>query len=156
MTDATSTPELTAETTIAAAPAAVWSLVSDLARMNEWSPQVVRTVVRPSPTRLGSRMFNLNQQGLKRWPTTAKVVRFTPERDLAFRVTENRSIWSFQLEPTADGGTRLTHRRETPQGISMLSKVLTKVALGGQEPFVAELQKGMQQTLSRIKAAAEG
>ena len=146
--------ELSASVTIAATPAQVWSLISDLPRMNEWSPQVVRTVVVPSPTRLGSRMFNLNKQGRKRWPTTGRVVRFAPSRDLAFRIAENRTIWSFQLED-ADGGTRVTHRRETPQGISVLSKVLTKVALGGQEPFVAELKQGMQQTLERIKAAAE-
>jgi len=155
MTAAVTTPDLTAEITIDASPAAVWALVSDLARMPEWSPQVVRTVVRPAPARLGSRMFNLNQKGLKRWPTTGKVVRFTPEREIAFRITENRSIWSFQLEPTADGGTHVVHRRETPQGISMLSKVLTKVALGGQEPFVADLRAGMAQTLARIKDAAE-
>jgi len=146
--------ELSASVTIAATPAQVWSLISDLPRMNEWSPQVVRTVVVPSPTQLGSRMFNLNKQGRKRWPTTGRVVRFAPSRDLAFRIAENRTIWSFQLED-ADGGTRVTHRRETPQGISVLSKVLTKVALGGQEPFVAELKQGMQQTLERIKAAAE-
>ena len=147
--------ELSAETTIAAPPATVWALLSDLTQMPRWSPQVVRTVVRPAPTGLGSRMFNLNRQGAKRWPTTGKVVRFTPERDLAFRITENRTVWSFQLEPISDGGTRVVHRRETPHGISMLSKVLTKVALGGQEPFVAELQRGMAQTLSRVKATAE-
>jgi uncharacterized protein YndB with AHSA1/START domain len=155
MTDAATVPtELTAMITIAAEPAQVWSLVSDLTRMREWSPQVVRTVVLPQPVRLGSRMFNLNRQGRKRWPTTGKVVRFAPHRDLAFRITENRTVWSFQLEE-ADGGTQVTHRREAPQGISALSKVLTKVALGGQEPFVAELQRGMQQTLERIRAAAE-
>jgi uncharacterized protein YndB with AHSA1/START domain len=153
MTDAR-VSDLTAEVTIAAPPAQVWSLVSDLARMNEWSPQVVRTLVVPSPTQLGSRMVNLNQQGRKRWPTTGKVVRFVAGKDIAFRITENKSIWSFQLDEV-DGGTRLTHRRETPHGISLLSKVLTKVALGGQQPFVAELQRGMRQTLERIKDAAE-
>jgi uncharacterized protein YndB with AHSA1/START domain len=155
MTDAaTPQTELTATVTIDAPPAHVWSLLSDLTRMREWSPQVVRTAVVPRPVRLGSRMFNLNKQGAKRWPTTGKVVRFSPNSDIAFRITENRTIWSFQLEE-ADGGTRVTHRRETPQGISSLSKVLTRVALGGQEPFVAELQRGMQQTLTRVKTAAE-
>ncbi len=100
-------------------------------------------------------MLNLNKQGRKRWPTSGKIVRFTSDKEIAFRITENRTVWSFRLEPTADGGTRVTHRREVPHGISMLSKVLTKVALGGQEPFVAELRSGMSQTLSRIKAEAE-
>jgi uncharacterized protein YndB with AHSA1/START domain len=155
MTDAaTSQAELTATVTIDAPPARVWSLLSDLTRMREWSPQVVRTAVVPRPVRLGSRMFNLNQQGKKRWPTTGKVVRFSPNRDIAFRITENRAIWSFQLEEV-DGGTRVTHRRETPQGTSALSRTLVKIALGGQKPFLAELQRGMQQTLDRVKVAAE-
>jgi len=156
MTDATTPRELSASVTIAATPAQIWSLISDLPRMHEWSPQVVRTVVVPKPTQLGSRMFNLNRQGrLKRWPTTGKVVRFSPNREIAFRITENRTIWSFQLEEV-DGGTRVTHRRETPQGISAVSTVLTKLMLGGMEPFAAELQEGMQQTLGRVKAVAEG
>jgi uncharacterized protein YndB with AHSA1/START domain len=151
----TDSPDLTAETTIAASPATVWSLVSDPSRMSAWSPQVVRTVVVPSPARLGSRMFNLNKKGLKRWPTTAKIVAFDAERELAFRITENRTIWSFELEPTADGGTRVTHRRRAPEGISALSNMLVNALLGGQEPFRADLEAGMSQTLSRIKTEAE-
>ena len=77
----TDSPDLTAETTISASPATVWSLVSDPSRMSQWSPQVVRTVVVPAPARLGSRMFNLNKKGLKRWPTTGKIVRFVDRRE---------------------------------------------------------------------------
>jgi uncharacterized protein YndB with AHSA1/START domain len=148
--------ELKATITVAAPPARVWALVTDVRRMNEWSPQVVRTVVLGRPLRLGTWFLNLNHQGRKHWPTTAKVVRFQPHRDFAFRVTENRTIWSFQLEPTADGGTVITHRRETPDGISAVSKVLTAVALGGQESFVPELLEGMSQTLERVRAELEG
>lgn len=148
--------ELKATLTVAAPPAQVWALVSDVTRMAEWSPQVVRSVVLGGRVRLGARFVNLNQQGWKRWPTTAKVVRFEPHRDFAFRIVENHTIWSFQLEPTADGGTLVTHRRETPDGISLLSRALTKVALGGQEPFVVELLEGMSRTLERIKAELEG
>lgn len=148
--------ELSATIEIDAAPAQVWALVADLPRMREWSDQVVRTTVIGGQPKVGAWMVNLNQQGRKRWPTTARVVRFTPHSDLAFRVTENRAVWSFQLEPL-DGGarTRVTHRREAPQGISVLSKGLTKVVLGGQESFRAELTAGMGTTLQRVKAAAE-
>jgi len=148
--------ELQATITVAAPPAQVWALVTDVPRMAEWSPQVVRSVVIGGRVRLGSRFVNLNRQGPKRWPTTAKVVRFDPHTDFAFRIAENHTIWSFRLEPTADGGTVITHRRETPDGISLLSRVLTKVALGGQEPFVAELLEGMSQTLERIRAELDG
>ncbi|SFC90705.1 Polyketide cyclase / dehydrase and lipid transport [Nocardioides terrae] len=144
--------DLEATITVAASPAQVWALVTDVARMPEWSPQVVRSVVLGGRVKLGARFVNVNRQGPKRWPTTAKVVRFTPHSDFAFRIFENHTIWSFQLEPAVDGGTVVTHRRETPDGISLASRVLTKIALGGQEPFTAELLDGMSRTLERIEA----
>ena len=147
--------QLEQTTDIAAPPERVWALVTDVARMASWSPQVLRTFVRGKVVGPGTTFLNLNRQGVKVWPTRAKVVRFEPHRDFAFRIAENHTVWSFHLEPTADGGTRLTQRRETPHGISSLSKVLTKAVLGGQEPFTEELRRGMRQTLERVKAEAE-
>ncbi|WP_193604980.1 SRPBCC family protein [Nocardioides dongkuii] len=147
--------DLEASIEVAAPPAAVWSLVSDPARAREWSPQVLRTVVR-RPVGVGTRFLNLNHRGPLVWPTTAKVVAYEPHVRFAFRVSENRTIWSFTLEPTADGGTRLTNRREAPDGISGVSLALTRVALGGVDTFTEELRAGMQETLRRIKAELEG
>ena len=133
----------------------VWSLVSDLPRMAEWSPQVVRTFLHGGrPVRLGSTMVNLNRRGLLVWPTSTKVVRFEPGVEVAFRVRENHTVWSFTLEPTA-GGTRLVQRREAPHGTSRISHVLVDRVLGGQRVFQGELCEGMSQTLARIKAEAE-
>lgn len=153
MSEQTTYPQLEATVDVDATPAEVWAVVSDLPRMREFSPQVVRTVV-PGGVRLGARMFNLNRQGWKRWPTTARVVRFDPQHEIAFRVTENRTIWSFRLVPS-DGGTTIVHRRETPDGISKVSTTLTTKVLGGVPGFNRELQQGMQATLGRIKAAVE-
>jgi uncharacterized protein YndB with AHSA1/START domain len=138
---------------IAAPPAKVWSLVSDLRNMARWSPQVVKTFVK-TPVAEGSTMFNINRRKLLVWPTQAKVVRFVPEQEIAFRVKENFTVWSYQLEATGTG-TRLTSRREAPQGISDLSVGLTKRALGGVDVFTEELQHGMRETLGKIKADAE-
>ncbi len=138
---------------IAAPPATVWALVSDLRNMARWSPQVVKTFVK-TPVREGSTMFNINRRKLLVWPTQAKVVRLVPEQEIAFRVKENFTVWSYQLEATP-AGTRVTARREAPQGISDLSVGLTKRALGGVDAFTTELQTGMQQTLAKIKADAE-
>ena len=146
--------ELEASTVIAATPATIWAMVTDVRRMASWSPQVVRTVVLGGPLRRGTRFVNLNRQGWKHWPTNAQVVRFTPHSDFAFKILENGTVWSFRLEP-AEGGTRVTERRETPTGISLLSRGLTKAVLGGQEAFVEELLAGMTQTLERLKAEAE-
>ncbi|MFT4085297.1 MAG: SRPBCC family protein [Nocardioides sp.] len=152
-----SAPELEARITIDASAAQLWSMITDVSRMASWSPQVVRTHVFGRPVRLGTRFVNLNRHGLKRWPTTAKVVRFAPHSDFAFRVVENRTVWSFQLAESADrpGTTVVTHRREVPDGTSLLSRGLIKALLGGQERFVAELEAGMNTTLRRLKAEAE-
>jgi len=155
MTTTDAQPDLFASTTIAASPAQVWALVTDVRRMAEWSPQVRRTFVVGGPLRLGTRFVNINQDGWKHWPTSAKVVRFSPHTDFAFRITENRTIWSFSLAPTEDGGTEVTQRRETPDGIAPISGALVRVALGGQQKFRADLVAGMQETLARMKAELE-
>ena len=146
--------ELEESVEVAASPERVWSLVTDLPRMAAWSPQVVKTIVLGHPVRRGTRTININRRGPLVWPTRSKVVRFEPHHDFAFRIAENTVVWSFRLEPTATG-TRVTQRRETPHGISGISRGLTRVALGGQETFSSELRDGMRQTLARIKAEAE-
>ena len=148
--------QLEASVEIDAPPAQVWALISDPRRMSAFSPQVVRTFVRcRGPVVTGTTFLNLNHRGPVFWPTQAEVVRCTPHREFAFRIKENWTVWSFTLEPTSAGGTRLTQRRETPRGISRLSTSLTSVALGGVPRFTDELQQGMHRTLARVKQAAE-
>lgn len=139
---------------IDAPPAVVWAIVSDLKRMGEWSPQCQRMKVFGGEVKQGARTFNINKQGWKRWPTNAKVVHFEPERKLAFRVVENRSVWTYELESTATG-TRLTESRKLPDGITKISTVLTNTMLGGTPEFEASLATGIRRTLERIKAEAE-
>ena len=147
--------ELEASIDVAAPPAAVWAMVTDIERMASWSPQVVRTSVKGGGVQQGTRFSNLNRQGLIFWPTKGKVVRFEPHRDFAFRIAENRTIWSFELEPLPGGATRVTQRRELPDGISNFSLGLTKIVLGGVDKFTDRLRDGMRLTLERIKAEAE-
>jgi uncharacterized protein YndB with AHSA1/START domain len=139
---------------IDAPPAKVWSLVSDLRNMARWSPQCVKTFIR-GDVAVGAKAWNLNKRGLLVWPTQSKIVRLVPEQEIAFRVKENYTVWSYRLEDLGEGRTRLTSRRDAPQCISDISVRLTKVALGGVPEFTSELQSGMQQTLARIKADAE-
>ena len=141
---------------IDATPETVWALIGDVSRMSRWSPQVVRTWVSGGETREGATFRNLNRKGLLFWPTSAKVVGYEPDRRLAFRVKDNWTIWTFELEPTAAGGTRLTNRRESPKGISGISLRLTDLVLGGQQDFTAHLEEGMRTTLARIKADLGG
>lgn len=154
-TEAEIEPLLEESTEVAAPPVQVWALVSDLARMAGWSPQVVRTFVRGGPVSLGTRTINVNRRGPLVWPTRSKVIRFEPHREIAFRVLENSAVWSFTLEPTGSGGTRIIQRREVPDGLSTLSMRMTDLALGGQARFTSELRDGMRRTLARISSEVE-
>lgn len=150
-------PQLEDRIDIEASPDEVWAVVSDVRRMAEWSPQVTSTRLRAGfdDVALGAEFTNRNRQGELEWTTHATVVRFDPGRELAFRVEENWVVWSFRLEPTATG-TRLTQRREAPDGVSPLSRELTDGFMGGQEAFTASMRAGMRQTLEGIRAAIEG
>lgn len=149
-------PLLEATTEIDAAPEAVWAVVSDPRALGGLSDQVVRShVVGTAPIGRGTRTINLNRRGLLVWPTRSKVVRFEPARDFAFRVKDNGTTWSFALEPTAAGGTRVTHRREAPKGTTQISKTLQDKVLGGVEGFDREMEAGMAVTLQRLKALLE-
>ncbi|MGK9273441.1 SRPBCC family protein [Williamsia muralis] len=146
-------PLLEASTHIKATPEQVWKVVSDLKRMGEWSPQCRKVVVRGGgPVTLGTKTVNVNKRGLLVWPTTAKVVRFEPNKEIAYRINENNSVWSFTITPTEDG-VELTERREAPNGTTKVSSTLINLAFGGEKSFDAELTDGMQQTLGKIKAS---
>ncbi|MGO1166091.1 MAG: SRPBCC family protein [Janibacter sp.] len=156
MTTTENAPLLETETEIAAPPEAVWALIADPRALGGLSPQVLRThIVGTQPVGLGTRTVNINRRGPLLWPTRAKVVRFEPTRDYAFRIKDNASIWSFELAPTATGGTRVIHRREAPTGTTKVSRMLQEKVLGGIDNFDRELESGMAQTLTRLKAAVE-
>ncbi|WP_024795862.1 SRPBCC family protein [Tomitella biformata] len=149
----TSPTELHATIEIAAPAAKVWDIVSDLKRMGEWSPQCKMMRV-SGPVGHGTKTFNLNRRGLLFWPTTAKVVAFEPNKQLAFRVNENKTVWSYELSE-ADGVTTVTESRRSPNGTTKVSTTLVNYLMGGTETFEAEMVEGMNQTLARIKREAE-
>ena len=147
--------ELEASIDVAAPPAAVWAMVSDIERMASWSPQVVRTKVKGGGVQQGTRFANLNRQGLLFWPTNGKVVRFDPHRDFAFRIAENRTIWSFELEPIPQ---RRHPDHPAPRAARRHLEPLAPHDQGGarrRTKFTERLRTGMQETLERIKAEAE-
>ncbi len=155
MTDDPRAPELVATIEIDAGPEKVWALVSDVERMSSWSPQVVRSAVNGDTIALGTTFANENRQDDVEWPTNARVERFEPPREFAFKVKENRLIWSFLLEPLPGDRTRVTQRRESPDGITDLSIHYTEAYLGGVEAFTERQRAGMRETLERLKAEAE-
>lgn len=149
-------PAISQSIEIDAPPSRVWSLVHDPRHMSRWSPQTAKSFLQGgNSVGEGSRFLNINRRGFLVWPTRSKVVRFTPDQEVAWRVKDNYTIWSLKLAPTASGGTTLTQTRETPDGLSDISVTLTKRFFGGVESYSEELRADMLRTLTKIKADVE-
>ncbi len=146
-------PLLQAQIDINAPVSKVWALVSDLSLMPQWSPQcrLMKTI---GELRQGARTVNINRRGFLFWPTTCRVTELIPEQKLAFRVSENGTVWSYELEPT-ETGTRLHETRHAENGVKPVSNLLVNSLLGGVPDFEQELVEGMKASLIRIKEAAE-
>lgn len=149
------TRELRAEATVAAPPEQVWALLTDLDRMPEWSPELLRMVpLKPGGLRVGQWYLGLNRRKAVVWPTRNVVAELEPGRVLAWDTKSSgaRWIWEVSADPA---GTRVVHRRPVPRGVTLLSKLFAPVALGGSDEHADELEAGMAQTVARLKAAAE-
>jgi uncharacterized protein YndB with AHSA1/START domain len=131
----------------------VWSVVGDVRRMPQWSPELRRLVVLSrQPVRVGTTLLGVNRRGWAVWPTTSKVTRLETGRAVAWRTRESGATWTYELEDI-DGGTRLTGRRDLPAfsvGTSLLGP-----AIGGAAGHDRELEQGIRTTLGRIKSAVE-
>lgn len=146
-------PLLQAHIDIEAPPAKVWALIADLRRMPQWSPQC-RWMKAFGPLRPGTRTLNLNRRFRTFWPTTARIVEVVPEKRLAFRVSTNGTIWSYELEAHGQG-TRLVESRHAENGVTAYSNLAVNLLFGGTTNFERELVEGMNASLAKIKAAAE-
>lgn len=154
-TRAPQVPDLEASVVVDAPPERVWDLIADVTRMGEWSPECYRCrwIGRERRPVAGARFVGFNRRGLVRWATTNVVEEAEPARSFAFRTQGTGARWSFRLEPEGDR-TRLTQTRHLTKGVTRVVK-LAAVFVGGQPSHDRELEAGMQQTVERIRAAAE-
>lgn len=144
---------LTVGTTVEinANPERVWAVISDLARMPEFSPELRKAYVFGGPG-LGATILGINRRKAVVWPTTSKVVRWEPNQAVAWKTRESGATWVYELEPTANG-TALTGRRVL-SAYTVPSKLLVPF-LGGANGHDVELNAGIEATLHRIKAVVE-
>lgn len=153
MSNAADPIDLSARITIDAAPEKVWSVLSDVTRMPEFSPELRRVVVLGRRREgVGTQFVGVNRRKWLVWPTTSKVVRFEPVRAIGWRTRESGATWIYELEESA-AGTAVTSRRELP-GFTVPSKLMTPL-MGGALNHDRELGDGLRLTLERIKAAVE-
>lgn len=145
--------ELRAELVVAASPAAVWSVLTDLSRMPEWSPELVRMLpLLPGGLHVGQQYVGINRRGWVVWPTRNVVSVLEPGRTLAWDTRTSGSRWIYELAVEGEG-TRVVHRRPVPRGTTRLGRVFAAALLGGLEPHADELEAGMACTLAGLAAA---
>jgi uncharacterized protein YndB with AHSA1/START domain len=138
---------------IAASPEAVYDLVADITRMPEWSPETYRAhwIGGATAAAPGARFRGWNKAGPIRWWTDPVIDVASRGHEFAFTTTffgrGRLTTWRYVLHPSPDGnGTVLTESWE--ERSSLFGRMLPGARKEG-------LQRGMEQTLARIKAAAE-
>jgi len=163
-------PTVSDDVEIDAPPALIWSLVTDPARMGEFSPENgggswLRPATGPA---VGARFTASNQRGAMSWTRTSTVIECRPPRVFAFAVTDPEdpaadpvapiAVWRYQLHPRRDGGTWLVESVEFGTAPSPLTARIAEVP--DKEELVvaarcAEHARNIGSTLHAIQAAAE-
>ena len=148
--------ELRAETTIDAPPSQVWATLTDLRRMPAWSPELVAMVpLGRGGLRVGQQYLGVNRRKAAVWPTRSVVAILEPERALAWDTRSSGARWIYELSPEGFG-TRVVQRRPVPHGLTLLTRTFAPLFLGGSDDHADELERGMTETLQRLRAAVEG
>ncbi|MEV5002750.1 SRPBCC family protein [Nocardioides sp. LML1-1-1.1] len=149
--------ELRAETEIAAPAEHVWALLTDFGQLASWSPETVRMVpLKRGGLRVGQWYLGVNRRKAFVWPTRSVVAEVTPGRRLVWDTPSSGAQWVWELEALGPGRTRVVHRRPVPARLSLGSRLVAPLALGGTEEHADELERGMATTLAGLRAAAEG
>lgn len=159
----TDLPTVEVHTWIDAVPAQVWSLVSDIHLMPQFSDELQR-VEWPDGALLpavGARFLGNNKHpALGEWSSTSQIVECEPETVFAWAVgdpSQPAAVWRFHLEPQGLG-TLLSEWVQLGPARSGLSHAIDRMPEMEQKiVFVRmrEFERNMTATLSQIKSLAE-
>lgn len=165
---------LAAHTHIAADPAEVYAVVSDLPRSAEWSPECVGgTWIRGEPGTVGAvfRGENLRAADVVGWApvvrgtwfTESEVVAAEPGRCFGWAMRDSAgarqdSVWGYDIEPAA-GGCVLTHRFRMGRATEGIRGITAAMDEPEKLRFLAEwgakLAADLPVTLERVKRVVE-
>jgi uncharacterized protein YndB with AHSA1/START domain len=140
---------------IAAPPEAVYDLIADVTRMGEWSPECYRCEWLEGATAAASgvRFRGYNNLGRYKWERTAVIDTADHGREFTFTTLDDRTgrqetQWQYTLKRT-QSGTQLNER------FQFLWCSLRNRATEMFMPRGRQVNRGIEETLARIKQAAE-
>jgi len=141
--------------TVKAAPLRLYELVSDLPRMGEWSPENTggKWVGDAAGPALGAKFRGTNRHGLAVWMTSVTITGADPGRRFAFDVDVLGvpiSTWEYTFADAADGCVVTERWTDRRPGWMRVTSIAT-----GVRDRNAHNRRGMQETLTKLKAAAE-
>jgi hypothetical protein len=142
-----------ANAVIARRPSEVFAAVADITKMGEWSPETTACRWIDGGQALGAKFEGDNEAtlgpiSLKKWTTVSEVTAYDEARVFEF-VAEASTTWRFEFADEGDG-TKVTESFSYPQA-SGFQRILYN-AMGSRRKAMI---RGMEKTLSRLKAALE-
>jgi hypothetical protein len=137
---------------INATPNVVWSLISDVTRMADWSPECIRAewVDGANTPRVGAEFHGYNRLGTVEWDMRCVITECDPVRCFAFSVppeSPHSTLWRFELTPIGSG-TRVTESFDAPI-------INVEGSVGNYPERCDMLIEGARTTLQNIKTTAE-
>jgi hypothetical protein len=143
--------------TVAAPADLVYSLVADLPRMGEWSPECDRVTWRGGATcaAAGAQFIGHNKAGAVRWMTQGEVVVAEPGRHLAFEITFGPlkiARWAYVIAPGDADPSGCTVTEEWTDRRPGWYRGPADRALGSRLKIN---RRGMVKTLANLRLAAE-
>jgi uncharacterized protein YndB with AHSA1/START domain len=144
------TVKVSVSTVIKASPQAVFSLITDVTRMGEWSPETVAAqwVDGATGPKVGAKFKGTNRLGKAKWSTKPTITALEPARLFQFEVPgKSGPTWRYEFE-AVDGGTRVTESVEQQRPSPFIIRMIQK--RNGVTDRNESLRQGMITTLERL------
>lgn len=143
---------------IEARPEGLYDIIADIARTPELSPEIVRCEWLDGATRAmpGARFKATNKVRIT-WSNKPVITVADRGREIAWSRTEpggGTVVWRYRFEPEGSG-TRVTESYEVTKPLTRFGWFIIE-RISGRKDRRSDLRLGMEQTLERLQALAEG
>ena len=147
----------TASVHVAASPEAAWAVVSHPERLPEWSPECtgIRWYGSPRGAEVGAKFLGFNRKGRLRWFSRNRVETVEPGRTFGWLTIENKTRWTYGIEPDGDG-SQVSLTRQLPAKRPLVAKFLVQRFMGGTDTHDTHMRDNIRQSLDRLKDVIEG